>query len=169
MGWMLEQTIPISTLRIWAQISISSNLNLVYMGEEKVLHMPNPKRGRSPSTSRFFFFLLTTPHTESQFPHQRSSLHPLRWKHSLYHWTPGEVPTLRFLKVQWMHSWETVVLLFQMPWVFAIPFYLLTDKTNTLSYKKERKKEKKVKSFNRVRLCEPMVYSLPGSSVHGIF
>ena len=27
----------------------------------------------------------------------------------------------------------------------------------------------KVKSFSRVRLCDPMDYSLPGSSVHGIF
>ena len=26
-----------------------------------------------------------------------------------------------------------------------------------------------VKSLSRVRLCDPMDYSLPGSSVHGIF
>ena len=30
-------------------------------------------------------------------------------------------------------------------------------------------KRKKVKSLSRVRLCDPIDYSLPGSSVHGIF
>ena len=31
------------------------------------------------------------------------------------------------------------------------------------------KKKRKVKSLNRVQLCDPMDCSLPGSSVHGIF
>ena len=41
----------------------------------------------------------------------------------------------------------------------------------TIKVQAELKKEerKKVKSLSRVRLCNPMDCSLPGSSVHGIF
>ena len=35
--------------------------------------------------------------------------------------------------------------------------------------KRRQESRKKVKSLSRVGLCDPMDWSLPGSSVHGIF
>ena len=38
-----------------------------------------------------------------------------------------------------------------------------------ISYVSTKKVKVKVKSLSRVRLCDPMDCSLPGSSIHGIF
>ena len=58
MDWMLEQMISISTLslRIWAQISISSNLNLGIYGGRKSPSYSKPKERKKPLHLKICFF-----------------------------------------------------------------------------------------------------------------
>ena len=44
------------------------------------------------------FYFLTKRHVGSQLPAEGSNLCPLRWKHSLNHWTAKEVPKATYFK-----------------------------------------------------------------------
>ena len=51
-----------------------------------------------------------------------------------------------------------------------MPFLEHLEKKNFFNVEKNTKSlNPQVKSLSRVRLCDPMNYSLPGSSIHGIF